>query len=380
MISALLAAADPSLIPPRDEFGLPAWLWLLHILLPFTFALHVLFMNFAMGGAIVIPFLWIVGRRRARPEWVDIARTGLRMMPVAISFTITTGVAVLLFVQVVYGQFFYTANILMGWHWLAILAYLMLGFYLVYAADALLHRNRFGGGMAAIIFAALLFLSIAHVFNNNAILSIRPELWRAIHDGDGVHARHPMWTPRYLHSIIGSIAVTGLWLAAMGRLSRSLPEQSRRTAVTTGLSIALFATAFQIMSGLWFFVALDSSTQKALLNFSDPRALLWGLAAVGGIVSTTLLWQAIQRPDDRRAVWLPIALIGFVLVGMSAGREAVRIENLSRIPNALYTPADVRLQSGPLAFFLITFVIGLATVALMLRWVATSKPGDAAAQ
>ena len=176
MITALLAAADPSLIPPRDEFGLPAWLWLFHILLPFTFALHAVFMNFAMGGAIVIPFLWIAGRRRARPELVNVARTALRMMPIAISFTITTGVAVLLFVQVVYGQFFYTANILMGWHWLAILAYLMLGFYLVYAADALLHRNRFGWGMTMLIVAALAFLSIAHVFNNNAILAIRPAL------------------------------------------------------------------------------------------------------------------------------------------------------------------------------------------------------------
>ncbi len=374
MIAALLAAADPSLIPPRDEFGLPAWLWLFHILLPFTFALHAVFMNFAMGGAVVIPFLWIMGRRRARPELVDVARTALRMMPVAISFTITTGVAVLLFVQVVYGQFFYTANILMGWHWLAILAYLMLGFYLVYAADAQLHRNRFGGGMTMLIVAALAFLSIAHVFNNNAILAIRPALWRAIHDSDGVHARDPMWTPRYLHSIIGSIAVTGLWLAAMGRLARSLPEQSRRTAVTTGLAIALVATVLQIMSGLWFFIALEASTQKALLTFSDPRALLWGLAAIGGIVSTTLLWQGLQRPDNARAVWLPIVLIGFVLVGMSAGREAVRIEVLSRVPNALYTPTDVRLQSGPLAFFLVTLVLGLGTVALMLRWVATSKP------
>jgi hypothetical protein len=373
----LIAIAENPLIPPRDEFGLPAWLWVFHLLLPFTFALHAVFMNFALGGSIVIPALWVFGRRRGRNDLIDVARAALRIMPVAVSFTITTGVAVLLFVQVMYGQFFYTANILMGWHWLMILAYLMIGFYLVYVAEGLLRRGRIRWGIVALVIVALAFLSIAHVFNNNAILSLKPELWRAIHDGTaGVHARDATWTPRYLHSIIGSIAVSGLWLAAMGRLSRTLSADSRRVAVVIGLKIALIATLFQVMSGLWFFVALEASTQKALLTFSDPRALLWGLAAVGGVVALALLWQALQRPDDARAVWQPIALIGFVLIGMSAGREAVRIEHLSRIPGALYESADVRLQSGPLAVFLIALVLGLATLTVMLRWVWTSQPRE----
>src|SRR5262249_54197505 len=141
------------------------------------------FMNFALGGSVVVPLLWGLGRRGGRAELIEVARAALRMMPIAISFAITTGVAVLLFVQGVYGQFFYTANILMGWHWLAILMYLMVGFYLTYAADRLMQAGRTGWGILVLLVVAAAFLTIAHVFNNNAILSLRPALWQGIHDG-----------------------------------------------------------------------------------------------------------------------------------------------------------------------------------------------------
>jgi len=379
MTMTLLAAGENPLIPPRDEFGLPGWLWLFHLLLPFTFALHVIFMNFALGGSIIIPLLWALGWRGGRAELNEVTRAALRIMPIAISFTITTGVAVLLFVQVVYGQFFYTANILMGWHWLAILLYLMLGFYMTYAADRLMQSGRTGWGILVLVIVAGAFLTIAHVFNNNAILSLRPGQWNSVYDGtSGVHARDPMWTPRYLHSVIGSIAVTGLWIAALGRLTRTLSQAARRTAVTSGLWIVLIATAFQIFVGVWFFVSLESATQRAMFDFADPRAILWMLGAVAGVSSIGFIWHGIQRPDNARAVWLPIALIGFVVIGMSAGREAVRINVLSRVPGALYQPSDVRVQSGSLALFLVTLVIGLATVALMLRWVWASNRSSTA--
>ncbi len=370
MTSALFAQAANALIPPRDEFGLPGPLWLFHILLPFTFVLHVIFMNFALGGALVLPSIWAVGRRRDRRDLVDVAMTGMGFLPIAVSFTITTGVAVLLFVQVVYGHFFYTANILLGWQWLSLLAYLCVAFYLIYASQKLMRAGRAAPALVALVVVAASLLMVAHIFSNNAVLSIRPNLWRAMHDGGSKHARDPMWTPRYLHSIVGSVSVTGLWLAVLGRCSHTLHEAARRAAVVTGLWIALIATVFQVAVGLWFFVSLDSSLQRSLLtfSFSDPRSMLWALAAVGGIVVIAVLWQSVQTPDRPRSVWLPVGLLGFVLVGMSAGREAVRIHALAQIPNALYQPSDVRLQSTPLAMFLIALVLGLGVVAMLLRW------------
>jgi len=376
----LLAESANALIPPRDEFGLPGPLWLFQILLPFTFALHAVFMNFALGGTLVLPVLWAVGRRRQRADLVDVASAGMAFLPIAVSFTITTGVAVLLFVQVVYGHFFYTANILLGWQWLSLLAYLAVGFYLVYYARALMLEGRGALALIAMLLVAVSFLMVAHIFNNNAVLSLRPDLWRAMYDGGTKHARDSMWTPRYLHSIVGSVAVTGLWLAVLGRCSHTLHEAARRAAVVTGLWIALVATVLQVVTGFWFFVALERPAQQAMLSFSlaDPRTLLWGFAVMVAFVEIAVLWQSVQYPDRPRSVWLPAGLVGFILIGMSAGREALRAHALAPIPNALFQPADVRLQAGPLAMFLIALVLGLAVIAVLLKWMfARTEPAHA---
>ena len=78
-------------------------------------------MNLTLGGTLlaVISHLSGGGRR-------DDSRTALagRLMAVntyGISLTITTGVAPLLFIQVLYQQFFYTATILIGWVWFGLL-------------------------------------------------------------------------------------------------------------------------------------------------------------------------------------------------------------------------------------------------------------------
>jgi len=375
--AALLLAGVEALIPPRDEFGLPAPLWFFHLALPVSFALHAVFMNFTLGGALVVPVLWFLGRRRARPDLVEMARTAMRVMPVAVSFTITTGVPLLLFVQTMYGHVFYTANILLGWQWMSILAFLLLGFYLVYFASRLMDRGRDGPAYVALVAVAVAFTMVAHVFNNNAVLSIRPELWEAMHAGrSGRHAADPMWIPRYLHTLIGSVAVTGLWLAAIGRFRTSLSAGARRATVVVGLRIALAATGLQALSGVMLLVSLDPSTQKALLTLGDLRSIAWALAAIGGMLAIGLLWQCQQQPDRARSVWLPVGLIGFVLLGMSAGRELVRLELLGRFPRALYTAADVRTQVGPIVVAVVTLVVGLAVIGVLLSWFARPDARD----
>jgi len=44
---------NPQLIPPLDAAGLPGPPWLFHVLLVFTFFLHMLFMNLTLGGTLL---------------------------------------------------------------------------------------------------------------------------------------------------------------------------------------------------------------------------------------------------------------------------------------------------------------------------------------
>ena len=53
-------------------------------------------------------------------------------LPFALGTAITAGVAPLLFLQVLYKEHFYTANLLLFYRWLAVVPVLIAGFYLLY--------------------------------------------------------------------------------------------------------------------------------------------------------------------------------------------------------------------------------------------------------
>ena len=71
------------------------------------------------------------GSRTADPNAV-LAKRLMGVNTYAISLAITTGVAPLLFVQVLYQQYFYSGTILLGWIWFNMLVLLMIGYYAAY--------------------------------------------------------------------------------------------------------------------------------------------------------------------------------------------------------------------------------------------------------
>ncbi len=108
-----------SLVPVADPVPLPAPYWLLKTLLLVTFTLHILAMNCMLGSAIIAA----VARFRRRS--VDNARLAVdlgKRIPTFLAATVTIGIAPLLFVQVLYGQFFYTSTVLIAWPWLTVVA------------------------------------------------------------------------------------------------------------------------------------------------------------------------------------------------------------------------------------------------------------------
>ena len=109
---------NPDLIPALDPLPLPAPAWLFHVLLVFTFFLHALFMNLTLGGTILAAVGQLLGGGRADDHRGVLADRLMGINTYAISLAITTGVAPLLFVQLLYQQYFYTATILIGWIWL----------------------------------------------------------------------------------------------------------------------------------------------------------------------------------------------------------------------------------------------------------------------
>src|SRR5271165_5237833 len=92
-------------IPNVDPMPLPGPVWLMMALLLVTFLLHLLAMNLTVGGTAIA--LMCTRRRKSDAFAGRLAADLLRVLPVSLAFTITLGVAALLFVQVLYGNLLY---------------------------------------------------------------------------------------------------------------------------------------------------------------------------------------------------------------------------------------------------------------------------------
>lgn len=389
-VAALPGLASPvillqtvlSVMPDPDPIPLPAPTGVFVFLLVLTFFLHLLPMNFVLGGSLMMVFSYA----RARKAAEEVARHHrhlieilARAFPVAIAFTITLGVAPLLFVQVLYGQLFFSSSILMAWPWLAVVGLLLVGYYAAYW-----HAFRHAAlGQAAVWVAlgvAATFLVIAFLFVNNLSLLQNPEVWRRLYLSDrrGVHL-YAIWDPgvfpRYLHFGFAALAITGLVVAAIGVRQRRREPEFARWAVAHGGRWFIGATVLQMASGLWFLSSQPARVRDALLGGNSPDTLLLAIAVGCAIVALAVLAPPSRISAGRLGVGS--AAIAVTVVLMVLLRQRVRTLWLE--PHFRYEQLPVASQWGAIVLFLVLFVVGISLVGWMV-WQFFRHPGKASAQ
>jgi hypothetical protein len=346
------------ILPDPDPLGLPAPAWLLKTLLIATFTLHLLPMNLVLGGGFVAAWAAFKGRRGQAGvlPWRVLVGDLARLLPPATAFTITTGIAPLLFLQVLYGQFFYTSSVLMAWSWLAVIGLLLVGYYSTYGFS--LGRGSSPSPGLALLSAGA-FSVIALIFTNNMTLMLRPEVWAALYAEDerGLHLNlaDPVLWPRFLHFWIASFALTGLAVALLGRGREKGDSETGAWMKGLGLRLFSLATLVQMPSGLWLLLSLPGSVRTLFLGGSPgDSALLW----------TSVLLALLSLAVVRRRLLAGTGLVGAALVGMSIVRHRVRDASLA--PHFSAATLRVHAQTAPLVLFLVLFLSGLAVVAWMV--------------
>ena len=251
-------------IPSPDVAPLPSPGGLFIFFIVFTLFLHFLFMNLTLGGSI----LMVISRWKNN-YGKEISKEIAKFNTFTISLTITTGVAPLLFVQVVYGQFFYSSSVILGWKWLLVLAALSLGYYFYYLYKLAPGDKGFGWGVAATI----LFLYIALMLVTNTLLSMQPEKWLAIY----THKISPFdvktLVPRFLHMILASIAYTGVFLMVYSKLRKSYSEELKNAMYNFGKNSFFGATLLQVIVGPWFLLSHDKIVLHNLIT--NPAGLFF---------------------------------------------------------------------------------------------------------
>lgn len=362
----------PIRIPDVDPLPLPGPVWLFKFLLLFTFTLHLVAMNCALAGGVAAVLSAIRGRNPRHPFSRRLAGELSRMSPVFLALTITLGVAVLLFVQVLYGNLLYASSILIGVFWLSVIALVMAAYYCYYYLDA--KRGETLGSIAAASLAVVCLLSVAFIFSNNMTLVLTPARWlsmyRAHPNGFNLNLAEHSLLPRYLHTLVGAVALLAAATCHIGchRLKKE-PKYGewlvRRWSLVFGA-----ATGVQILLGLWFLLSLPHSV--ALYFLSDGLgATVFGLGLLFALAAMILIVVGGHTSRPARFVHAGFGLTILTLALMVAMRQIVRAAYLH--PYARPESLATAPQTSIIVLFFVLFVLGLATVGYILRLLAQAK-------
>jgi hypothetical protein len=351
---------DPSiLIPAADPLPVP-WGWF-QALLSLTFVLHLLFMNTMLGTGIIALVSHFKKPKSSLPMAADISKK----LPYTIAFTVNMGVPPLLFLQVLYGHFFYVSSVLMAVYWISIIALLLIAYYGAYIYD--FKYEPLGAARVFFIGATVLvFLFVAFMFSNNLTLMLHPERWTQYFDnpkGTILNLSDKTLFPRYLHFVTASIAVGGLFLALLGRFKKSMGAAKQREQITWGLNWFCYATMVQVIIGIWFLISLPSKTMALFLGSSPLHSIVMLIGIVGALLSLIFAFKRLVIPTA-------ISLIGTVVL-MVIIRELVRKAYLD--PYFVLSSLTVVPQLSPLVMFLCSFVVGLSLVGFILKLAAKSR-------
>jgi hypothetical protein len=346
---------DPAtLIPIADPLPIHrAWF---DILLIVTFTVHILFMNALVGSA-------FIGLVRALKGNGQLAHDVGQKLPPLLALTINMGVAPLLFLQVNYGHFDYVSSVLMGGWWLAVIAALMVsyyGFYIYkfgYGAMTPVKRNV----LFTVSLAGLLYTGF--MLTNNTSLMLVPDEWTRYFTEDGgfLNLKDPTVYPRFLHFMVGAVAVGGLWIALLGEV-RKVDEY-----VEVGMKWFTHVTLLNLGVGIWFLLSLPQHVLLGLMGGNLPATL----TLVASLVAVAMvLVTGFKKQPKVTTIWV-VTLVFF----MACTRHWVRTLYIEPWYDMETIP--VTNSYGSFFLFLGFLIVGGAIMGYMLKLYFKSRKGRA---
>ena len=367
-------------IPAADPMPVPGPLWLIKTLLLVVFFLHVIFMNCTLAGGLTAVFNAIRGRSERHPLSRKLSAELGRALPVFVAFTVTLGVAALLFVQVLYGNLLYTSSILIGIYWLSVVLLVILGYYGYYYFNAHSGEKATTASIVVLSLAVLCFLAIGFIFTNNMSLMWSPQKWLAMYrarpSGAHLNLSDISVVPRYLHTIVGAFGVFTAALAHYGTVQFKKDREYGGWLVRRSSIVFAGTTVLQFLIGMWFLMSLPRNV--ALIFFRDGVGVsVFGVALLATLAATILLLVGGTAKEPSPLIHAGFGMVLITVALMVVMRDMVRTAYLQ--PYFQLSRLQVSPQTGIIIVFLLTFVGGLATLVWMLRKVAQGRSHHAAA-
>ncbi len=339
-------------LPDSNFLSAPLWVFTaLHVL---TLSLHFLAMNFLFGGILVVL------RAGSAKRWDDpVVKKLIKIFPSAMAVTITLGVAPLLFVQMVFPRQIYSAAIVSGWLWLAVIPAVIVAYYALHRA-ALKSEQATAAKRSSLLVALLGMLYVSLVYSSVFSMAERPQLIHSLYARDQsgflLNPEAGDYFLRWLHMMLGAASVGGFFVGLIGR--------DHAEAYETGKKFFLWGMVLASGAGIGYLSVL-SPFLPAFMH--SPG--IWALTAAVVLSLGSLHFFFVKK-------FLPSGLmLSFSVMGMVTARHYVRLVKLQ----GQFDPAAWRVapQWSPFLLFLVCFAAALAALFYMLRLFIAAKEDSA---
>ena len=362
--------------------ALPAPVWFIELFKWLGFSLHEVPMNLWYAGLVVAMLLFAMGSDHGQ----RFAARLMAQMPIIIAMGINLGIVPLLFIQVGFYQIFYPATILMAWFWLAVVVLLIPAYYGVYLyslglaeqGPAMPSWKRAVGWLAAVLFLTIGFL-FANALSLMENVGHWPDLWLG-HSQNGAVlgtalnlADFRFW-PRWLLMFGLALGTTGVWVAFDAAWFATRESHAYKLwAKQFAWKLYTLGFAWFLIAGAWYcFGTWPTETRQTM--FGGPWILLSILTIAIPALPWWLLWSARRRDGEIHRFWASLlGLAQFGVLGINAASRQV-VQHLEIGPYFDITAQTTEPQWGPMAIFLVSFVLGLGLVAWMIYQVAKLPP------
>jgi len=353
-------------------FNLPAptaWYAVLYVV---TLLMHIVFMSYVLAGSIMLGvagFRGMLGSKAKPSDWSAVTTILKDWMPFVLSAAITAGIAPLLFVQILYQQEFYTANLLSFHRWMAILPVLIVAFYLLYLLKA--HRiegkTALQGMVAMLVMACILFVGWSWVENH--LLSLNKAAWPTQYETQAMVYKDPAILPRLGFWIASALPTACLLLAWQLRAGASGIDQSAASRALRPIAFLAVISMLLAAGAAWPVLAGPAIDEAAGRSVSA-----WIVVAAVGAILAIIGWGAYAMRRAADSVMLTVASIGTAAfwTGSLIAREVARLSVLGT--EAVFARHERVGTIAGLVIFLTFAAIGLGTIGWIVR--STSRVLD----
>jgi hypothetical protein len=365
---------DPHALLHPSASGIPAPFWFVEFFKVLGFTLHMGPMHLWFAGIITAMLLHQLGGEPAR-RW---SRRLMRQMPIIVALGINFGVVPLLFIQLAYYTFFYTATILMAWFWLAVIGLLIPAYYGVYYYawgwkddEPVAPRRQAVGWLSAGLFIAISFL-YANAMSLMTNLDGWFDVWRG-HSvagaalGTGLNLADPTLWPRWLLMFGLALGTTAAWMVVDAAWFANRESDEYHAWVRQfAPALAAVGVVWAAAAGSWYVFGTWPGELRETMFGGWLMPLTLATGAAGGLPLVLMLTLGRTQPGRMTATVIGLAQFG--VLGINAiSRQVVQNLEIGRYFDVAAQPTSV--QWGPLAMFLGVFVVGVIVILWMLAQV-----------